>query len=162
MNERKKIYLFWYNASMKLSNLLASSCSSSTSGVMLISDNASSDDDVVVVLNVSSSVYSSTLVPAPLLCCCCFLPAQTDHLGGTVINPKHKRENTAHHDSRHHLSIGMFFLSLFTFITVNRQQSRAHTETQRERGREREMPYFCPFLQLALHKLLGVSESVCA
>jgi hypothetical protein len=103
-------------------------------------------------------VYSSTLVPAPLLCCCCFLPAQTDHLGSTIINPKHKRKNMAHHDSHRHLSISMFFLSLFTFITVNQQQSRAHTERQRDR----ERPYFCPFLQLSLHKLLGVSESVCA
>ncbi len=135
MNERKKIYLFWYNASMKLSNLVASSCSSSTSGVMLISDNASSDDDVVVVLNVSSSVYSSTLVPAPLLCCCCFLPAQTDHLvvQSSIQNTKEK----TWHIVILIISISMFFLSLFTFITVNQHTNRdthRDTETQRERG----------------------------
>ncbi len=131
MNERKKIYLFWYNASMKLSNLVASSCSSSTSGVMLISDNASSDDDVVVVLNVSSSVYSSTLVPAPLLCCCCFLPAQTDHLGSTIINPKHKRKNTAHHDSHHqHQHV---LLELVYFHNCKPAHKQRHTQRHRER-----------------------------
>jgi hypothetical protein len=55
------------------------------------------------------------------------------------------------------ISISMFFLSLFTFITVNQ-----HTNRDTHRDTERERPYFCPFLQLALHKLLGVSESVCA
>lgn len=136
MNERKKIYLFWYNASMKLSNLVASSCSSSTSGVMLISDNASSDDDVVVVLNVSSSVYSSTLVPAPLLCCCCFLPAETDHLGSTIINPKHKRKNMAQHDSHHHHHQHQHvLLELVYFHNCKPAATQStHTETQRERG----------------------------